>query len=272
MKLETLLDSTGDMALKRRARNIVGGLDLKDKDNVLDVGCGDGYYLHLFSNLGVGIKLSGTDQSEYDLDRAKKNLKGKKVTLKQGDLMTKLPFNSSSFNKVSMSEVCEHLPDDVKGLKEVKRVMKKGGTICLTVPCHDYPFLWDPINWVLERIFNTHIKSGFFAGLWNQHIRLYTVDEITKVVENAGFKVEEAKALTWWCLPFNHYIVNLVARGITHGTFSSKTKKSLSKYTKKPNRPTLLNLAFSFVNSLDRLNEIWQPNTSGVAVFVKAVK
>ena len=171
-----------------------------------------------------------------------------------------------------MSEVCEHLPNDVKGLKEVNRVMKKGGILCVTVPCHDYPMLWDPINWFLESVFDTHVKSGFFAGLWNQHIRLYKVQEFKKVVEKAGFKIEEARALTWWCLPFNHYIVNLVARGLAHGSFNADIKKSLSKYTKNPKRPFLLNFAFMLVNALDKLNDLWQPKTSGVAVFVKARK
>lgn len=270
--LQSLLSNTGDMALKRRAINIITNLELKDGEKVLDVGCGDGYYLHLMSNLGLKLKLSGTDFAKHDLVRAKKNLKGKKVKLVYGDLMKKLPFKSNSFDKITMSEVAEHLPDDVRGLKEVNRVLIKGGTLCLTVPNHNYPFLWDPVNWVLEKTTGKHIKSGFFAGLWNQHERLYKPQEIKNVVEKAGLKVEEVKSLTFWCLPFNHYIVNLVARGLAANSFSKDVHKSLNKYSKKPKRTWYLDLAFSLVNSLDRLNDIWQPRNSGVSVFVKAWK
>lgn len=270
-KLEALLSNTGDMALKRRAKNIIKGLDLKNNDKVLDIGCGDGYYLHLLSNLGPKLKLTGTDYDANGLRKARKNIK-KGIPLFAGDLMKRLPFKAHTFDKAVMSEVAEHLPNDEKGLKEVHRILKKDGILCLTVPCHNYPLFWDPLNWILETLFNTHIKNGFFAGLWNQHERLYKSSEIENVVKRAGFTIVETKTLTWWCLPFNHYLVNIVARGLAHGVFSERTNTSLSKYNQKPKRPLYLDIAFWFVNSIDRLNDIWQPYNSGVAIYVKAIK
>lgn len=269
--IETLLENTGDMALKRRAKKIILAVDPQKNEKILDIGCGDGYYLHLLSNSGVPLQLTGTDYDEVGLEKARKNL-GKKIPLYQGDLMKKLPFKTGQFNKATMSEVAEHLPDDVKGLKEVHRILKKGGTLVLTVPCHNYPLFWDPINWILEHTLDTHVKSGFFAGLWNQHERLYTPEEIKKVVEKAGFTVQQIETTTWWCLPFNHYIVNLVARLLAHGNLSTDAKASLSKFTKTPKRPWYLDLAFGFVNKLDALNDIWHPKDRGVGVFVVAKK
>lgn len=270
--IENLLSNTGDMALKRRARNIIEGLDLKEADKVLDIGCGDGYYLYLLSNLGLKLNLTGTDYSKFDLKRARKNLGNKKIRLVYGDLMSRLPFKASSFDKIVMSEVAEHLPDDVKGLKEVRRVLKKGGILCMTVPNHNYPFLWDPINWILEHTIGKPIRKGFFAGLWNQHERLYKPKEIKKVVEKSGLKVIKTESLTWWCLPFNHHIVNLIARGLAHGAFSETTHKALSKYSKTKRKSFFLKFAFWFVNLLDKLNDFYQPKYSGVAVFLKALK
>lgn len=270
-KLSLLLSNTGDMALKSRAKCIIENLEVKDGDSVIDIGCGDGYYLHLLSNLGFRLRLTGTDYDKVGLDKAKKNIK-KGIPLYQGDLMKKLPFKSNTFNKAVMSEVCEHLPNDLKGLKEVHRVLKKDAVLCLTVPNHNYPLLWDPVNWILESIFDTHIKSGFFAGLWNQHERLYTPSQIKKVVEKAGFNIVKVKPLTWWCLPFNHYLVNLVARGLAHGAFTKRLNKSLSKYSKDLRKPFYLRIAFWFVNKLDSLNQIWHPKNSGVSIFVMAIK
>ncbi len=270
-RLDILLENTGDMALKRRARKIIIAVDPQKNEKILDIGCGDGYYLHLLSNSGVPLSLTGTDYDEIGLAKARKNL-GKKIPLHQGDLMKKLPFKNGQFDKATMSEVAEHLPDDVKGLKEVHRILKKGGTLVLTVPCQNYPFLWDPINWLLEHTTGKHIKSGFFAGLWNQHERLYKPEELRKVVEKAGFKVETLETMTWWSLPFNHYIVNLIARLLAHGNLDESTKASLSKFTKSPKRPWYLNIAFGFVNQLDKANDVWHPKERGVGVFVKATK
>ena len=93
-KLNKLLENTGDMALKRRARRMVEEINPKDGDIILDVGCGDGFYLHILSCLGVKLKLVGTDYDNKALNSAKKNLRGKRIRLVQADLMSKLPFKN----------------------------------------------------------------------------------------------------------------------------------------------------------------------------------
>lgn len=271
--LEELLANTGDMALKRRARRIITDLDPKSGEELIDIGCGDGYYLHLLSRLHIPkLHLSGTDFDIQGLEKTNVNLKRKNIKILPGDLMKKLPFKNSTFDKTVMSEVAEHLPNDVKGLKEVHRILKPGAVLCLTVPHANYPFLWDPLNWMLEHFFNFHIKSGFFAGIWNQHIRLYRPDQIKQVLEKAGFKVKKLESLTFWCLPFNHYLVNLVARYLSQKYNQGTPNISLNKFTTSPIGSPLLNLAFWTVNMLDRLNDLWQPKEVGVSVFVKAIK
>jgi SAM-dependent methyltransferase len=199
-------------------------------------------------------------------------LKGKKVKLLYADLMQKLPFKSGMFDKIIMSEVAEHLPNDLKGFSEVKRVLKKGGTLLVTVPNQNYPFLWDPVNWIAERLFKTHIRSGFWAGLWNQHLRLYKPDDIKKIIKKAGYKVGEVSSLTWWCLPFNHYLVNLTARAIHSGKLDPDIKALVNKYEMKIKRPLLLDLAFFVAQTVDMLNDIFPVKKSGVGVFVSAEK
>lgn len=272
-RLDDLLENTGDMALKRRAKSIIINLDPKPGDNILDVGCGDGYYLHLISNLGIkNLTLTGTDFDKDALVSAKNNLKGKKIKFVWSDLMKKSPFKTGQFNKIVMSEVVEHLPDDVKCLKEVRRILSKGGTICISVPNANYPLFWDPINRVLEWTTGKHIESGFFAGLWNKHIRLYKPEVLKSVMESAGFSVLSTKSLTYWCLPFNHYIVNLTARAIHSGKLSPSLKASVNKYELKPKRPLILNFAFWLVNKIDILNDLAPIKNSGVGVFCVATK
>src|SRR5258708_2618194 len=138
-RLEKLLDNVGDMALKRRAKKIVLETNPLDGDNILDLGCGDGFYLHLLSNLGLDLKLTGSDFDEAALIVAKKRFKGSGIKFVKGDLMSKLPFKDKVFDKIVMSEVAEHLPNDLKGLKEVFRILKPNGVLCITVPNANYP-------------------------------------------------------------------------------------------------------------------------------------
>lgn len=271
-RLNNLLEGVGDMALKRRAREIIEGIDSKNGDKILDLGCGDGFYLFLLSNLGLNLKLVGSDFDQSGLEAAKRNIKNRKVSFIVGDLMKRLPFASNEFDKIILSEVAEHLPDDLKGLKEVRRVLKPGGTLCISVPNANYPLFWDPINWITERIFGVHIKSGFWAGLWFNHIRLYKPEQLHHVIEKAGFKIEELRSLTWWCIPFNHYLVNLVARFLWGGKLSPKLASSVNKYEKNPKRTLLVTLAFKIVNAIDHLNDFYQPKNRGVGVFAKVQK
>lgn len=294
-KLDSLLVNVADMALKRRAKKIVEGIDPQKGDVVLDAGCGDGYYLHLLYSMNPRAIFAGSDFDKKALESAEQNFKGNKVLVKWlrpkkgekidpkklkpgiihlvfGDLMDELPFRTSSFNKVVLGEVAEHLPNDAKGLREVYRVTKKGGTLVATVPNHNYPLFWDPVNWVMERIAKKHVKNGFFAGLWFNHIRLYKPKEIRRVVKKAGYSVEKLETMTYWCLPFNHYIINIGARLLYGGKLSEQTVQSVSKYKIQSRKPFYLNLFFKTVNLIDLLNDKVPHKEYGVGLFVKARK
>lgn len=271
-KLNKLLENTGDMALKRRARRIIEEINPQDGDKILEVGCGDGFYLHLLSNLGIKLNLTGADFDKRALESARKNLGRKKIKLYLADLMKGLPFKDKTFDKIVMSEVVEHLPDDVKGLNEVKRVLKKGGTLVLTVPNHNYPFFWDPVNWILEHFFGTHIKSGFWAGIWNQHLRLYSPEEAKKVVQKAGFSIKIVESVTHYSLPFNHNILNLAARMLYGGRMNPQLVQDISKFsTGKKRKISFVTVVFDFVDKIDKLNN-GVTDKSSVSVFIKATK
>lgn len=268
-KINKLLGSVGDMALKRRARRILEEFGLKDKDEILEVGCGNGYYLSLLNRLKKSVKLTGIDNDTSALRDAKIFINDKRVKIILSSAEA-LPFKNNSFDKVIMSEVIEHVNNEKKTLQEIYRVLRKDGTLVLTTCNINYPFLWDPINYILQHFFGTHIKSGFWAGIWNQHQRLYTQNAIRKLVEDSGLKIEKLEPLTFWCLPFNHYIVNLIAKLF----YSNKLPKSFAKGINKfqnNKQPFFVKLGFNLINKFDSLNDLF-PRKSGVSIFVKAVK
>lgn len=268
-RLENLLFSVGDMSLKRRARKIIEEINPQTEEKIVDLGSGTGYYLFILSNLGVKLYLTGFDFDERALNEAKELLSDKKINFIIGDLH-KMPFKNNSFDKAISSEVLEHLKNDVLALKEIYRILKPGGILVVSTPSINYPFFWDPINWILQHFLNTHIKKGFFSGLWSGHIRLYKKEDLVNKFKKSGFNIEICEELTYWCLPFNHYIVNLIARLLYDVKISSKIADKLSKF-KQSKKPLLFRLAFKFVNWVDRLNELF-PQKNGVNVFILARK
>lgn len=268
-RLNQLLDRVGDMSLKRRAFRLILELDPKNGERIIDIGTGTGYYLYLLSNLGLKLDLTGFDSDEKALNEARQTLSNHKIKFIHGDIL-KMPFKSNTFDKVIMSEVIEHLLDDVNSLKEVKRVLRKGGIMVLSTPSFDYPLLWDPINWMLMHLLGKNIKSGFWSGIWNQHIRLYRQRELKKVLEKAGFHIEQLEQLTYWCLPFNHYLVNIIARMLYDYNLPISLTNSLSKF-KKTKKPLWVKIGFGFVNAVDKLNDLF-PQKTGAGLFAKVRK
>lgn len=259
-QIDKLLSKTGDVALRRRARYILENLDLKNGLNIVDLGCGDGFYLYLISNLGLNLNLTGVDPDKNALQSAKKHL-SKSINLKVGEI-EKLPFKTSSVDRIVVSEVLEHLENPTLAVKEVYRVLKPGGIACFSVPHKNYPFFWDPVNWLLERTFKIHIKTGFWAGFWFNHLRLYSEENLKKDLKDGGFKKIKIKKLTHYCLPFNHYLINIVAR-ILAKKKNSSIEKTFSKYQSKNEEGNNL---FSLVFLLDKSNDTWDNDGSAVSL------
>lgn len=271
--LEYLLQNVGDMAFKRRVKTIVLGLDIQEKDKILDCGCGEGFYLKIISELS-SCQLYGFDYDDDVLDRARRELDTSRIQLDKGDIYS-LPYKDKEFDKIILSEVLEHLPDDIRALAEVKRVLKPNGVLFITVPNHNYPFLWDPINKILETFFNTHIKNGFWAGIWNMHTRLYSVDEIMQVIKKANLEIVSIQALTHYCIPFNHLFLNGMKRLLNTSMLPRTLSNAADKFTYRENERSWLNpvtLGYMLFNFIDRLNENIPIDKSSVAISIKAIK
>lgn len=268
-RLKESLKTVGDMSLKRRAKKIIEGLDLKKGERILEVGCGNGYYLSLLNRLDLNLELTGIDIDELALKDAAKFSGNKEVKLILAD-GSKIPFPANSFDKIVMSEVIEHVDDEEAVLKEVFRVLKKGGKFCLTTCNIDYPFFWDPVNWSLQHIFKTHIKSGFWAGIWNQHTRMYKKEKVESFLKQAGFKIESLETLTSWCLPFNHYIVNFIAKLFYSHKLPISIQAGMNKFQNNK-QPFLISFSFRLINLFDQLNDLF-PQKRGVSIFVRSRK
>jgi SAM-dependent methyltransferase len=145
-------------------QRIVSNLN-KPRPLILDVGCGTGANLEMLSQFGSA---EGVDVSEEAL--AFCHARGlSSVRLGEAE---HLPYEDSSFDLVTGLDVVEHLDNDLAGLNEMRRVLRRDGRALLFVPA--FMFLWG----VQDDISN--------------HRRRYTLANLKQVVRQAGFEVERA--------------------------------------------------------------------------------
>jgi len=79
------------------------------------------------------------------------------------DVMDMKNIESESFDVINATELFEHVEDIEKGLRECYRVLKKGGTLIITVPFL-YPVHADPFDfqrWTEQKWKNILHKTGF---------------------------------------------------------------------------------------------------------------
>ena len=99
---------------------------------ILDLGCGSGR--NLFYLLKKGFELSGIDLAPEGIKQIKQITKNK-VDLKIGDVFTTLPYKDNSFDAIISVQVLQHSKkrNIKKAISEIKRILKPGGLIFLTV-------------------------------------------------------------------------------------------------------------------------------------------
>ena len=215
--LAALLAREIDPAFACRAGLILGHLSAAGAGNILDVGCGRGFYAKAVNALYPGAAVVGVDYSAAHLAVAREQTPA--AGFARADARA-LPFPNGAFDAVVCSEVLEHIVEDDLALSEIGRVLSDDGLLLISVPHRRYPFLWDPLNWILERAFGTHVPAHIWwlAGIWADHVRLYSAAELTGAVRAAGFALEEVWFTTPRCLPLAHFALygigkNLVERG-----------------------------------------------------------
>lgn len=95
-----------------------------------------------------------------------------------------LPFEDNSFDIILCNHVLEHIPNDIKAIKELYRVMKPGGWGIFQIPQD----LKRDITFEDNSITDKKERAKIFGQY--DHVRVYGRDYFDKL-RSIGFKVEE---------------------------------------------------------------------------------
>ncbi|MCH7760958.1 methyltransferase domain-containing protein, partial [candidate division TA06 bacterium] len=152
---------------------------------LLNIGCGKGVVEFLLPD-DIECQSIDTDRGALDvainINAQKRNRAFKKLDLFQLSEY----FNGKKFKAVLISEVIEHLKEDEKALKVVRKILQPNGLFFLTVPNRDR--FRNRIRQLLGR------KKEFMV---EDHLREYSLDEILKKLDKLGFLVLDLEGIYW---------------------------------------------------------------------------
>jgi ubiquinone/menaquinone biosynthesis C-methylase UbiE len=140
---------------------------------LLDVGCGTGNILMPLAVMGK-ISLSGLDLSENMIEIASERL-GYKAELKVGDSES-MPWEDSSFDAIICNASFHHYPHPKKVLLEMKRLLKKDGTLIIGDPTAPA---------IIRQMMNLCINFKIYN---DGDFKIYSKKEIERLLKECGFE------------------------------------------------------------------------------------
>lgn len=167
----------------------------KDRREILDVGCGAGFFLDIGRSRGWTVR--GVEPSKQAFQYAVHEL---------GLSVENTFFNQNSFEEtatfdaVHCAQVLEHVADPAQVLRDIHSNLNAGGIACIVVP-NDY----NPLQEILR-------KEEGFRPWWlvpPHHINYFNFKTLGGLLESCGFEVVERSTtfpMEWFLLMGDNYI------------------------------------------------------------------
>lgn len=169
-----------------RANTVLGLLAVKPGERVLDIGCGNARDIAKIAERGgqvVGVDISAGMIAAAKQELGRMGMSG--ITLQVGDA-TSLVFPDAYFDKVLCSEVIEHIPDASQALREMRRVLRPGGSLVLSTPNKGSLYGFERY-WIWERLLRRKWPHPYDE--WRN------MPELVSLVEQNHFKVTERRSV-----------------------------------------------------------------------------
>ena len=185
-------------------------LGLPPNTRILDAGCGSGRNMVELAAFGT---VTGLELAPASIEAARARGVGEVV----GGSLAEMPFEDASFDLAGCFDVLEHLEDDLAALRELRRVVRPGGRMLVTVPA--YPWLWSNHDVV------------------NHHFRRYTRRTLLAATSETGWSPETVTSFNSLLLPaaVGHRLLERMrhSNGRPSGDLES-TPSSLNRLLERP--------------------------------------
>ncbi len=162
-------------------------------ENILNLGAGEGDLNHYIQEFCTN--LYAVDINERDVEYGR--LSNPTVNYSVQDA-TQLHFEDNFFHVVICMEVVEHVSDEKKLMTEIYRILTPGGYAILTFPSKNFPFTYDPVNFLLK-YFNLNLPIGAYAF---GHTKLPKQSQFEDMATQLKFQIIESFRLSHYLAGF----------------------------------------------------------------------
>lgn len=186
-----LYDQIGSKHYSHIAEKLLNGIEIKGK-TILDVGCGTGVVSFLALKSGAG-NILGTDLSLKMVKRCEEKVVDNNFDLniiqfKQTDAES-LKIKENSFKVVLSSLMLGFIPNQLKVIQEIKRVLEPGGIVGIST--HGPEHYWEACD-ATFRIIDKKIAVGYRVEFWPR-----SENEIKSLFEKCNFENIKIHRLKW---------------------------------------------------------------------------
>ncbi len=152
-----------------------------EHSRVLDVGCGNGSLADILQSRRAAQVIG----IEPDSNRAE-IARSRGIEVYCGLLTESLHEKYGSFDVVLFADVLEHVPDPLQLIEHGLTCLKEKGSIVLSVP--------NAVHWSVRSMI---VKGRFQYESWGildaTHLRWFTIETITQLLERAGLRIVESR-------------------------------------------------------------------------------
>ena len=249
-------------AFETELRHVVSTLPLPPSPRILDVGCGDGFYSGLLADrLGADGRLTAVDVSDDYLQVAGQRLRGHGRAAQiecRKENIRKLTFPHHAFDVAWCGQSFYSLPDPVEALKEMRRVVRPGGTVIVfeNDTLHHLLLPWPPdVELAVRTAELAHYRERF-----NDPEKFYIGRALSELFSVAGLMPEHQRTFAWdRRFPFDPSCRDFLSRELLgireriHPHLSAVSREGCERYLDPASALCCLNDPNAGVTVLDRL-------------------
>lgn len=161
-------------------------LEFIKKGKLLEIGCAHGWFLELASSK---FEVLGIEPD----NELKSTLRDSKLSVRFG-LFPDVLSDQDMFDVIVFNDVFEHIPDSIFVVEKIRKHLRNGGFLVINLPSRNGFF------YRAAKIMHQIGINIFFNRMWQKsmpspHVHYFSPDNLSKLLETNGFKVQQIKTL-----------------------------------------------------------------------------